>query len=243
MDEGWYPDTVTGGNRNIANKDGEAMVASTCTLVAGRMFGGTVPPSSSYVDVAATAAAAATMMTVDATVGLLLLGVILLDSVNMNTDPGKGTTRDDSAIRALLQCTNWSAFEHVNDAPPPPSPSSLVGASTSTNIYPHGRGYAPDRVALFRALSSAKFDPPFWYTLSVTDCLTIDYKKFSVEPPSSSLSVSCIGLSTVLVDMDTLLSRSNFRRDLSEFVITPPTMNDGSCDLYAIMTGCHARHI
>ncbi len=97
---------MTGGNRNIANKDGEAMVASACTLVAGRMFGGTVPSSSSYVDVAAISAAAATMMTLDATVGLLLLGVILLDSVNMKTDPGKGTTRDDSAIRALLQCTN-----------------------------------------------------------------------------------------------------------------------------------------
>ena len=64
--------TAFSGAREIVYVDGAASVASTCTLVTERALGGTSG------DV------------VDASLGLLLLGVILLDSVNMSPGAGKG---------------------------------------------------------------------------------------------------------------------------------------------------------
>jgi hypothetical protein len=58
--------TASSGAREIAYVDGAASVASTCTLVAERALGGTSDNA------------------VDASLGLLLLEVILLNSVNMS---------------------------------------------------------------------------------------------------------------------------------------------------------------
>ena len=37
-----------------------------------------------------------------ASLGLLLLGVMLLDSINVSPDAGKGTARDEGAVEELL---------------------------------------------------------------------------------------------------------------------------------------------
>jgi exopolyphosphatase len=146
--------------------------------------------------------------------GLLLLGVILLDSVNMLPSAGKGTARDEDAMQMLTKNTNWTSLETVVP--------SFVDATTLNRIFPNGRNAMPDRMALFEVLSSAKNDPQFWTELSVMDCLRIDYKKFIVSPPLgktvSALSVSSIGLSSILVDMDSLLAKDNFQKDLAAFV-------------------------
>ena len=201
-DENYHKDvTVDSGKRIVAFENGHATVASTCTLVAERIFQATTLGTNQQ-------------STIDGTLGLLLLGVILLDSVNMLPAAGKGTARDEDAMQMLLKQTNWTSFETVVP--------SLVDATALGKIFPNGRSAMPDRTALFEVLSGAKTDPQYWLDLSVTDCLRIDYKKFIVSPPpgtsSSPLLGSSIGLSSVLIDMDSLSSKDNFQKDLEAFV-------------------------
>jgi exopolyphosphatase len=205
--------TASSGAREIAYVDGAASVASTCTLVAERALGGTSDDA------------------VDASLGLLLLGVILLDSVNMSPGAGKGTARDERAIRDLLRRADWSALDGGTEGGAPPS---IADAPTLGRIFPNGRGGAPDPDALFDALRSAKFDPKFWSSLSVADCLGIDYKRFEASP--SSGVVSSIGLSSVLAGMDSILAREDFLRGLASFVMSSSGGGSPSPHLYGMMT-------
>ena len=144
--------------RNIAfdSATGQALVASTCTLVTERAreyyLGNTIPPS----------------------LGTLLLGVILLDSINMNPDAKKGTRRDKEAIEFLLEYTQWTEL--------PPSSQSILKVSDDGK---------PSTEAFFNALQQSKFDVEFWEGLSTFDALRLDYKSFGSSKP--------FGISTVLV--------------------------------------------
>jgi len=201
---------VDSDRRSISFENGRATVASTCTLVTERLF-------QNQNDT-----------TIDASLGLLLLGVILLDSVNMLPEAGKGTQRDEAAIQLLLQHTDWTAYcEKVKATPP-----SLVDETTMKRIFPNidDGSCMPDRTTLFETLSNAKNDPQFWSELSVNDCLRIDYKKFLVPDKSSQPSVSSIGLSSVLLSMDSMLSKDNFIDDLTSY------MTSSGVDLFGIMT-------
>lgn len=147
----------------------------------------------------------------------MLLGVILLDSVNMLPAAGKGTARDEEAMRSLMERTDWTSA--CNGANPP----SLADAPALEKIFPDGGNDGPDRTALFEALSGAKNDPRFWSELSTTDRLRIDYKRFSVpveegRPSSPPTRITSIGLSSVLMDADSILSNDGFRDDLAAFV-------------------------
>jgi exopolyphosphatase len=181
--------TIESGNRIIAFEDGVATVASTCTLVAEKMFR-IIEPSAS----------------IDRSLGLLLLGVILLDSVNMLPEAGKGTARDKEAIQTLLNRTDWKS---ITKRPP-----ALVDDAALDKIFPNGRDAQPDKTALFDALSGAKFDPKFWKAMSAKDCLRIDYKRF----PVADSTVRSIGISTVLMDMKSFLEKQNFQEAMSDFV-------------------------
>ena len=199
---------VDSDKRSIAFENGRATVASTCSLITERLF-------QNQND------------TIDASLGLLLLGVILLDSVNMLPAAGKGTQRDETAIQLLLQHTDWTSYcEKVKTNPP-----SLVDETTMKRIFPNMEdgNCTPDRTALFEVLSSAKNDPQFWSELSVNDCLRIDYKKFIVPNKSSQSSISSIGLSSVLLGMDNLLVKDNFIDDLTSY------MASSGVDLFGIM--------
>lgn len=74
--------------RNIAFENGAALVASTCTLVVERMATTLSPPFPQQLST-------------------LLLGVILLDSVNLDAGAGKVTERDRTAARLLIDNTAW----------------------------------------------------------------------------------------------------------------------------------------
>lgn len=195
--------TVEDGSRIIAFEDGRATVASTCTLVAERLF--RVHGGSSSDDDGET-----TPIKIDRGIGLVLLGVILLDSMNMLPEAGRGTPRDDVAIRELLERTDWSSAA-ANTAGP-----KLVDDDAMRRIFPDGTDRAPDRESLFRALSDAKTDAKFWDGMSVRDCLRIDYKKFAVQDSSV---VPSIGLSSVLIGTDAFAAKEGFRSQLESYVL------------------------
>ena len=257
-DELCYFDTVVppgssgsgSSKRNIAFQDGAALVASTCTLVVERLFNITPTTtttssggggggggdgrnrSCSSTASATEKTAVPTTTTIDANLGLLLLGVILLDSVNMNIDAGKGTARDEFAISLLYRYTNWSSNNKVDDNNNNDDDDRTIATAT---IYPPNgcANVPPNRDALFAYLQRAKFDNTFWHNLSVTDCFKLDYKKFTIPNMDSSSSTSSsssisIGLSTVLISMSELLAKPNFYNELSSFVTT--TSSGGGVD-------------
>lgn len=116
--------------RDIAFENDKALVASTCSLIVERIQDySTITPHLST----------------------LLLGVILLDSVNLNPAAGKVTQRDRDAVTNLLQQTQWT------------------------------KDQCPDPNALYKELQQAKFDATFWKSLSVRDALRLDYKLFSAS--------------------------------------------------------------
>ena len=179
------------GKRVIAFENGHATVASTCTLVAERLF-----QSMTDSDVLGDK--------IDGALGLSLLGVILLDSINMLPAAKKGTPRDEEAIQQLLKLTDWPSI--ANNTP------SLMDEATLVKIFPNGRSKMPDRKVLFDALIGAKSDPKFWMEMSAMNCLRIDYKKFIVNEGSS------IGLSSVIITIDDLLSKEGFVDSMKTFI-------------------------
>jgi exopolyphosphatase len=165
---------VIGDLRNIAfENDNKALVASTCTLVAERLFSKLEPPYAS------------------SDLSIALLGVILLDTVNMKPAAGKGTQRDQDAIDTLVSKTDWSSLEG--------------------NDLIHQNGVI-DTDKLYDKLSKSKFDSDFWEQLSVRDALRLDYKRF--EAPTGHV----FGSSSVLVDMDALLTKPNFVKETISYI-------------------------
>jgi exopolyphosphatase len=179
------------GKRVIAFENGHATVASTCTLVTERLFHQITMSDSSE-------------RKIDGALGLSLLGVILLDSINMLPEAKRGTPRDDDAIHQLLQHTDWSSCADIVP--------SLMDEATLDKIFPNGRCNMPNRNALFYTLIGAKSDPKFWLEMTAMNCLRIDYKKFIVNKRSS------IGLSSVIITMDDLLGKDGLFESMKEFI-------------------------
>ncbi|KAL9184714.1 hypothetical protein ACHAXT_012684 [Thalassiosira profunda] len=90
-DRGQYMETCSGNRRTVAFDDGRALVASTATLVAERLR--TCCQEKPY----------------SASLGMILIGTILLDSVNLDESIGKVTQRDMEAVDDLLSNTEWGA--------------------------------------------------------------------------------------------------------------------------------------
>ena len=234
-DEMHHLDTVKVDSdaRNVAYENGTALVASTCTLVVERMLRDmsmtTTTTTTRTLTTPMTSLSPPSSQSIDPRLALLLLGVILLDTVNMNPVAGKGTSRDEYAMRMLLQHADWKSLDDAGSIRGTASSTLLLDASTIEGIYPNGRGNAPNPSALYDALSRAKFDPTYWSRMAVSDCLRIDYKRFEAVPTSTSLA-SSIGISSVLVGMEAMLSRGDFLRELTSFV------GMSSTDLYCMMT-------
>lgn len=143
-DEGLYMDSCPeGAARDIAFANDKALVASACTLVAERMQGCLAPPF-------------------PAAVSVLLMGVILLDSVNLSNEVGKVTQRDRSAVQHLLDQTDWEELSKKS--------KQLLHVTSSEGPNPN---------FLFNLLQDAKYGPEFWSSLSIRDALRYDYKDFS----------------------------------------------------------------
>ena len=121
-----YEDTCSGKQRNIAFEHNHALVASTTTLVAEQLREYESPPYSS-------------------SVRILLLGVILLDSVNLDDSVGKVTDRDRKSVNDLLMNTDWNKAK----------PSSYLTRKGTGDV-------TVDTHELFRMLQMAKYDPVFF---------------------------------------------------------------------------------
>lgn len=168
MDEGYHKESAA--LRNIAfGDDGKATVASTCTLMVERME-----------------------ETWPADLALLLLGVILIDSVNMSPEAGKVTQRDEAAVQKLLRGTNWREID--------------INEEVSLEIHPQ-----PNTLALFDALQNAKFDSIFWKSLSLSDALRLDFKLFYSEDET-------FGISSVLLSAKDLLNKKDAITSIRSFM-------------------------
>lgn len=140
-DEKQYKETCIGKDRNIAFDHGHALVASTTTLVAERLLENSPPYPPS--------------------IGIVLLGTILLDSVNLDESVGKVTERDRDVVNALLLYTDWNKAV----------PSSYLKKEEDGNI-------TVDTNELFWKIQHSKYDPVFWTSLSAKRALQYDYKDF-----------------------------------------------------------------
>eukprot|EP00977_Amphora_coffeiformis_P022192 scaffold10570_cov176-Amphora_coffeaeformis.AAC.42 len=159
-DSGKYTRSCNGSERTIAFAGGEALVASACTLVAERLKQTWDSPY-------------------PASLSLILLGTILLDSVDLSDLVGKVTQRDRVAAADLLAHTEWQDL--------PPHSKILLGMNSSCTT--------PTFTTIFDLLQDAKYDAAFWQSLSVRDALRLDYKQFPTGGKGA------FGISTVLMPM------------------------------------------
>lgn len=141
-------------------------MASTATLVAERLSKYESPPYS-------------------ASIGILLLGVILLDSVNLIDSVGKVTDRDRKSVNDLLVNTDWNKAK----------PSSYLTKGGNEDV-------AVDTDELFRMLQMAKYDPVFWSEMSVSRALFYDFKYFQAAEK--------FGISSILMPGVDFMTKESF---------------------------------
>jgi len=195
QDEGEHQ-SVMNKLRNIGFDGNTALIGSTCTLVTERLM------------------EVGNINNVDAGLGLVLLSVILLDTMNMSVEAGKGTMRDQTAIEFLISHTKWDNLE--------------LCEKTKEKIYntDDKQSGPPCRKHLYEYLRDSKFDKEFWKMMSPRDALRIDYKRFE----SSSKSNSAFGLASVLLDMNDLLAKNDFYDDAVAY------MSEAGIDLLGVLT-------
>ena len=174
-DVGQYTDTCSGSARTIAFADDKALVASACTLVAERLKEVWKPPY-------------------PPSLGVLLLGVILLDSVDLSPEVGKVTERDRDAVEDLLENTDWQGL---------PKESQIALGMTLFSVL--------DTTTFFNMLQGAKYDSSFWNALSVRDALRLDYKEFSYEG-------GAFGVSTVLMPLSDFLRKEDVVEGILQYM-------------------------
>jgi exopolyphosphatase len=132
------------------------------------------------------------------TLAILLLGVILLDSINMLPQAGKGTPRDGAAIEKLLRTTDWGLIK---------LPKEILADSSSDDV--------PDPSKLFDCLQSQKFSSDFWNGLTALQGIRLDYKSFTAAASTTSTT---IGISTILLDMETFWKKDNLVETLAKVI-------------------------
>lgn len=174
MDEQAH-DGVVGDLRKVEFHDSSALVASTCTLIAERMI-------------------QSRDNTMPADLAFTLLGVILLDTVNMSESAGKGTKRDQDIINSLVENTDWSKISRTEAA---------------KDFFESDK---PNTTKLYNYLSQSKFDVDFWRSLSVQDALRLDYKQFTAS------SGDVFGASSVLLPLEQLLEKPGFENEVLDYL-------------------------
>lgn len=179
VDEGKYLETCAGNHRNIAFRDGKPLVASASTLVAERLrlqYHYPYPPS----------------------IGILLLGVILLDSVNLDETVGKVTERDRVAVNDLVVNIEWSEIA---------MPLTFLTSDEDGAI-------AVDTTQLFNELQLAKYDPQFWNAIPVARALRYDVKYFHQS------DLTEFGISTILMPAADFMEKDGFAESTLAFMET-----------------------
>jgi exopolyphosphatase len=181
-DEHKYEETCFGDRRIIAFDDGHVLVASTTTLVAERLRLQKFPHP------------------YPASIGTLLLGVILLDSINLDESIGKVTERDRVAVDDLLANTDWNAAVQ----------SSHIRMDETGTI-------TVDSNALFDTLQLAKYDPKYWDELPALRALASDYKHFGDDEARNE---SEFGISSILMSGEDFMKKEDFEKATLEFMHT-----------------------
>eukprot|EP00559_Dactyliosolen_fragilissimus_P001252 CAMPEP_0184864868 /NCGR_PEP_ID=MMETSP0580-20130426/16164_1 /TAXON_ID=1118495 /ORGANISM="Dactyliosolen fragilissimus" /LENGTH=478 /DNA_ID=CAMNT_0027363797 /DNA_START=308 /DNA_END=1744 /DNA_ORIENTATION=+ len=184
---------VPQSDRIIAFENKRPLVGSTCTLVTELLMENMKHDHPQR------------FKALDPQLGLSLLGVILLDTMNMDKSAGKGIPRDAKAIQFLLDSSQWMRLE------PGRKYDEL------DKIFPNGIGSQPDCSSLYAFLSQSKFDTVFWDEMSTRDTLRIDYKNFQVDQSTKS-RVTCFGISSVLLQLDSLVSKEEFHKQLETYM-------------------------
>ena len=210
QDEGAHSDSVHDDLRDIAFEDNSATVGSTCTLIVERLMLYVQDDKKNIHD------SVDTERMVDPGLGLALLGVILLDTMNMSEHAGKGTIRDQTAIDFLMDHVAWDSLNLEETI------RSKIFSSSSDNEG----GWIPNRERLFAMLQDSKFDPDFWQRMTARDALRIDYKRFETSPPKKN----AFGLSSVLLSMEDLTSKPNFAQAAVSY------MEEASINLLGVLT-------
>jgi len=177
-DEGHYQNATV---RNICFDD--TAVASTCTLIAERLFVHT--PNNK-------------MTTILTDLAIALLGVLVLDTVHSSPVAGKVTPRDTIVMEQLITHTDWSLLSNT---------SLLQNDGTTSTI---------NTTLLFNYLSNAKFDSDFWKSLSVTDTLRLDFKRFEMN--STTGTMDAFGVSSVLLPMKEFLKKDACMEELQHYL-------------------------
>jgi exopolyphosphatase len=160
---------VQGGKRNIAfenEPDMKALVGSCCSLIHE------------------TVSASDSKLQLNREMAWPLLGVILLDTINMDPVANKGTSRDQQALRGLQEVLGMDSMQVKT---------------------------------FFDELSNAKLDPKLWDSLTVTEALRFDYKKFPAVNQSSQRTIS-IGFSSVLLPLESFCAKENLQMSILEFM-------------------------
>lgn len=174
-----YEESCSGKDRNIAFDNGHALVASATTLVAERLRARNYPHP------------------YPATIGTLLLGVIIIDSINLDESLGKVTERDRDAVKDLLTNTDWSTRVHL--------PHIRLNANGDITV---------DTDKLFDELQVAKYDPLFWATFPVFRALASDFKQFGDG------NESMFGIATVLMNGQEFMKKEEFASATLDFMHT-----------------------
>lgn len=178
LDEGGHTDTCKSIKRQIAFDPSEstALVASTCTLIVERWR-----------------KEAPSEQSIPSSLALLLLGAILLDSVNLSPKAGKATERDKVALEYLLESTDW--------------PSDLP-----IDIRDEDKAdQSPSKDKLFEALQGQKFAKDFWEGLTPLQALRLDYKSFKVQPGGS------FGVASILQPLSDFLEKPGIWEAISTY--------------------------
>eukprot|EP00804_Cyclotella_cryptica_P019546 CCRYP_014318-RB/>CCRYP_014318-RB protein AED:0.38 eAED:0.38 QI:0/0/0/1/0/0/2/0/427 len=195
-DEGKFLDTCSGENRNIAFRQGAALVASSCTLVAERLKGLCDDQPHQSIPVCP----------YPETLATLLLGVILIDSVNLNESMGKVTQRDRDAVSDLISHTDWRPSE------------------SKTYIVSANKGFATvDTDILFDKLQRAKYETSFWNAIPVERALIYDYKDFHSDGIQLYNEVGekrNFGIATILMPGAEFILKNDFVSKTKEFMLS-----------------------
>jgi len=234
---GSVPSSVPTPKREIAFLDRAALVGSTCTLVTERLknfYEPHVHDDGLFVENEMTPDHTTRM--VDPSIGLALLGVILLDTVNMCEEADKGTPRDEDAIRFLIECTDWNRLFGDDTTCPVASvtassnsaeseSSSLesvrksifgIGVDSGGRSNDGNNDIVPDRAMLYNHLRDSRSDKSFWREMSARDALRIDYKRFETSKLTkgdgsiNSTTNGAFGLSSVLLPVSSIVAKHDF---------------------------------
>ena len=125
------------------------------------------------------------------------MGVILLDSINLDESLGKVTVRDRDAVNDLVVHTFWS---------------SALPATYLT--FDENSGITVDTNSLFEELQLAKYNPLFWNNFPVNRALGSDFKYFQL------VENAAFGISTVLMPAIGFIEKEGFAESTSTFMST-----------------------